>query len=109
MGAFTCPGLGAPRLRSDIAPRSQAVGQMEGTEWGPGGGELSPRLCSHRRSCGWFRRLRAGATGADGARSPASFPAGSSLPSHSDATRSQGWSWGSAVRMHLLLPDGLGH
>lgn len=47
------------------------------------------------------------AAGADGAHSPASFPASSSLPGHGDATRSQGWSWGFAVRMHLLLPDGL--
>lgn len=53
--------------------------------------------------------LQPGAAGADGAHSPASFPAGSSLPGHGDATRSRGWSRGSAVWMHLLLPDGLRH
>lgn len=47
-----------------------------------------------------------GAAAADGAHSRAPFPAGSSLPGHGDATRSQGWSWGSAVQTHLLPPDG---
>ena len=51
--------------------------------------------------------LQPQAAGADGAHSPASFPAGSSLPGHGDAARSRAWSRGSAVRMHLLLPDGL--